>query len=255
MTKKRLAIMDAGLSAWEYARATIAGAAQTGRATDEPTSGAELVVLLHGLGRTGLSMWPLKHYLSLHGYDVAVLNYPSRTSAVPELAQQVAEQATSLLAGRDQRVNFVTHSLGGILVRYIAADGLLPNIGRVVMLCPPNQGSEIVDRLGDLSLYQKATGPAGLQLGTRRGSVPRSLGPVDFELGIITGNKSINPLLSQMITGDDDGKVSVENAKVEGMADFLVVGRSHTFIMNSPDVLPQVVHFFKEGRFESPVGA
>ena len=68
-------------------------------------------------------------------------------------------------------------------------------------------------------------------------------------MGIITGSRSLNPLTSWLVTGEDDGKVSVESAQLEGMADFLVVPNTHTFIMNSSQVAQEVVHFLEQGSF------
>ena len=147
------------------------------------------------------------------------------------------------------RVHFVTHSMGGILVRFYLANHRLVNLGRVVMLSPPNQGSETVDKLANMPGFGWLNGPAGQQLGTDENSLPNRLGPADFELGIITGNRSINLILSTMIPGPDDGKVAVERAKLAGMADFLVVPHSHPFIMKKPLVIEQTQFFLEHGRF------
>jgi len=119
------------------------------------------------------------------------------------------------------------------------------------MLSPPNQGSEIVDKLSGMPGFEFVNGPAGMTLGTDEDDVPLRLGPANFDLGIITGSRSINLILSLLIPGIDDGKVSVERAKLEGMADFLIVPHSHPFIMKSPDVIYQVIFFIEHGRFDS----
>src|SRR5436190_751136 len=97
------------------------------------------------------------------------------------------------------------------------------------MLAPPNRGSELAERLRSNCLYRLATGPAGQQLGTRDSSLPRQLGPVDFGLGIIAGDRSLNPLFSSWIPGPDDGKVSVRSTTLPD-AELLVVHHSHTWI-------------------------
>ena len=140
--------------------------------------------------------------------------------------------------------------MGGILVRYYLGLNKMPNLGRVVMLSPPNQGSEVVDKLKDFPLFKWLNGPAGQQLGTDKDSLPNSIGPPDYEVGIITGDRSINPILSLLIPGEDDGKVSVKNAKLKGMKDFLVVHKSHPFIMNDENVLKQVTFFIENGVFD-----
>ena len=148
-------------------------------------------------------------------------------------------------------VHFVTHSMGGVLVRYFLSRHRPENLGRVVMLSPPNQGSEAADHLRDSALYEWFNGPAGQQLVTGPDGLPSQLGPVDFPLGIITGNQHsfFDAWLADVIPGTDDGKVSVERAKVEGMTDFLVLPYSHPFIMNATEVIEQTLHFLSRGRF------
>jgi hypothetical protein len=119
------------------------------------------------------------------------------------------------------------------------------------MLSPPNKGSETVDLLKDYSLFKKILGPASMQLGTDPESFPNSLGPADFELGIITGDRTIDPISSWIIPGVDDGKVAVEKTKLEGMTDFLLVNVSHTYIMENPEVVLEVMHFLENGRFST----
>jgi hypothetical protein len=125
----------------------------------------------------------------------------------------------------------------------------LLELGRVVMLSPPNSGSEVVDKLGDTRIFKWLNGPAGGQLGTGPDSLPKSLGPPKYEVGIITGDRTINPILSLLIPGSDDGKVSVESAKLQGMKDFLIVHEAHPLIMNDEKVLQQVTAFIKDGVF------
>jgi pimeloyl-ACP methyl ester carboxylesterase len=149
-----------------------------------------------------------------------------------------------------EKVHFVTHSLGGIVVRQLLSTHAIANVGRVVMLSPPNHGSEVVDKLGDLTVFDWLNGPAGRELSTQPGSTPLKLGPADFEVGIITGVSSINPILSMMIPGEDDGKVAVKNAQLAGMKDFLLVRCSHPLIMKSERVITQTLRFLNRGSFE-----
>jgi pimeloyl-ACP methyl ester carboxylesterase len=211
-------------------------------------NGAERVVLLHGMGRTSRSMELMADRLREAGFAVENLSYASTTREIGDLARETLDPVFAA-AGPTQRIHVVTHSLGGILIRVYAAARRPPALGRVVMLAPPNEGSELADALASNVLYRAATGPAGQQLGTGSNSVPLRLGPVDFDLGVIAGNRTLNPLFSRIVPGVDDGKVSVERARVEGMKDFLVVPCSHTWIMTDRDVIAQTVRFLREGSF------
>jgi hypothetical protein len=197
----------------------------------------------------------LERTLTKEGYLVVNLDYPSRERDVAGMAQFLRERVESCCVNPKRRINFVTHSLGGIVVRAYLQQQRRENLGRVLMMSPPNQGSEIVDWLRHRWLYQAVMGPAAQQLGTDAASVPNSLGPVTFSLGVITGNRSLNPLSSWIVPGADDGKVSVERAKVAGMVDFLVVPYGHTFIMRHEMVAEQAVHFLRTGHFRRATSA
>lgn len=221
------------------------------------TFAVECVVLLHGLARSADSMGDLQSQLLREGYTVANIDYPSRDYTIAELAPMAVNQGLEQCRAQgSHRIHFVTHSLGGILVRQYLAENptpeILPDLGRVVMLGPPNQGSEIVDNLKDIPGYELWNGPAGYQLGTGSNSVPLQLGPAHFELGIIAGTYTMNPFLSQYLSGPNDGKVSVASTKVEGMDDFIALPTTHTFMMDNERVINQAVFFLMNGRFDQP---
>jgi triacylglycerol lipase len=208
----------------------------------------EVVILLHGLGRTDRSMRPLENYLTKSGFQVYNFGYASKEKApevlIDDLGQQVEDCCTEAPV-----LHFVGHSLGGILIRAYLARELPPNIGRVVMLAPPNHGSELVDVLRDSAVFRQALGPSAQELGTNPESLPNRLPPPAVELGVIAGTGTVNPIGSIVVPNEDDGMVSLASTRLEGMADFLVVPSSHAFIMRSDDVAAQVVHFLREGRF------
>jgi len=139
--------------------------------------------------------------------------------------------------------------MGGIIVRYYLKYNQIPDLGRVVMLSPPNRGSEVVDKFGQTLLFKWLNGPAGQQLGTGENSLPNRLGDVTFDVGIITGDRTINLILSQIIPGVDDGKVSVKNAKLKGMKDFIIIHATHPFIMKNPKAIEQTLSFLRTGKF------
>ena len=208
---------------------------------------AESVILLHGLARSDRSMQKMERALSEHGYCVQNVRYESTRHDIETLAPQAIEPALAACAGRP--VHFVTHSLGGILVRQYLSQKQVENLGRVVMLGPPNKGSEVVDKLSDFPGFHFIHGDAGLQLGTGATSVPNQLGAANFDLGVIAGTRSINLILSSMIPGTDDGKVSVENTKLEGMRDHLEMAVTHPFMMQNDAVIAQVVNYLENGEF------
>ncbi len=214
---------------------------------------ADCVVVMHGLARSASAMKPVVKPLQKAGYNVVNVDYPSTSKPVAQLAPlAVAGLGISQCPDNDT-VHFVTHSMGGILVRYFLQDNVVPNLGKVVMIAPPNQGSEVVDRLRHVPGYNLINGPAGQQLGTDDNSVPGQLGPVDFTLGVIAGTKSINPLFSIFLPSPNDGTVAMESTKVAGMDDFIALHRTHTFIMRADDVIHQVLYFLKHSRFDHNV--
>lgn len=220
--------------------------------TSQVAMGAECVILLHGLARTASSMGVLESSLQEEQFEVVNLGYPSRKHSIDALANMAIKPAlTQCKEKTSDAIHFVTHSLGGILVRQYLANNDIDRLGRVVMLAPPNQGSEVVDALGRTPGFRWLNGPAGLQLGTRLpGSVPKSLGAVDFDLGVIAGTRSINRVLSLYLPNPDDGKVSVASTKVDGMDDHLTVPHSHPFLMRKRGVISQVIHYLRQGRFQ-----
>ncbi len=227
-----------------------------GIAVAEPVdpSAADCVILLHGLGRTDAAMAKMAAALRADGYHVINVDYPSRKDSVDRLAMDYVGRAIEgCRENSSENIHFVTHSMGGILVRYYLAHQRLNELGRVVMLSPPSQGSEVVDTLVEVPGFYALNGPAGQQLGTDDNSIPNRLGPVDYPVGIITGNRSINLILSLLIPGDDDGKVSTERAKLDGMADFLVVPHTHPMIMTSDQVIRQTRQFLLHGKFDQEV--
>jgi len=210
----------------------------------------EIVVLLHGLGRGTGSMSRIEKSLKEHGYETCNVKYPSRGHPIEDLVEQfVMPQLQAGIRPTTQAVHFVTHSMGGIVARYLLQEHDIPHLGHVVMLSPPNQGSEVVDRFGSWWLFGVVMGPAGRQLGTARTSLPRRLERPTYSVGIITGKRTINPIFSRLIPGDDDGKVSVERARLDGMADFLVVPVRHPFIMRDGEVIRQILYFLQHGAF------
>lgn len=211
----------------------------------------ETVVLLHGLLATSGTMGHLENTLEAEGYRVVNLDYPSMAQPLEELAPTLREQIAEQTQGAE-KVHFVTHSMGGILLRLIQRDDPLPNVGRVVMIAPPNHGSDAVNVLAGLPGALWAMGPAGRQLAAGDNEFLESLGQPDFEFGVIAGDLGIDPWMSSMIPGPDDGVVSVESTKLEGMADFIVIHEAHPLLIFHAQAMDQTKAFLQNGQFNHP---
>jgi len=210
----------------------------------------ECVILLHGLARSATAMETMQQALDNAGYYTVNVDYPSRNYSVEMLSAIAIPPALAQCeANNSERIHFVTHSMGGILLRDYLKDHRIAALGRVVMLGPPNQGSQVVDNLKDIPGFEAFNGPAGMQLGTRKADIPRQLPEVDFELGVIAGSSSINLMLSTMLPNPDDGKVSVANTFVNGMCAHLTIAVSHPYLMKRQAGIKQTLYFLQNGRF------
>ncbi len=235
--------------------ATLALSATGGRAVPErrPSSASverERVVLLHGLARSARSMEVLATRLRELDFETHNLDYPS-TAHEPEALVRWLDAALSRCCARGTSpLHFVTHSLGGILLRAQLETARPAHLGRVVLIAPPNRGSQIVDSIGGNAIFESILGPTARELGTQPGSFPNRIGPPDYPLGIIAGTRSINPIASALLPGPDDGAVTIESTRLEGATDFILVAANHTFIMREQEVARQVVAFLRSGRFD-----
>ena len=210
----------------------------------------ESVILLHGLARTSASMRKMQAALGEAGYTVFLVDYPSTSKTVEQLSREhLAPAVAECQAGNPVKIHFVAHSLGNIVLRHYLSEQAVTNIGRIVMLGPPNKGSEVVDKIGHLTLFEWINGPAGRQLGTSSNSLPCELPVPAADIGVIAGTKSINLIQSVWIPGVDDGKVSLESARIDGMADFAEVATAHPFLMRNRQVIRMTIEFLQTGCF------
>jgi len=226
--------------------------------TKEYVSGTpkgERVVLLHGIFKTSRSMAPVTKMLSREGYETLSVDYASTTASLDSIADTL--RATILHDAFWEQsaapVHFVTHSMGGLVIRRFLHKfkDTLPvgKIGRVVMIAPPNGGSEIADFVHQWPLYSRLYGPAGMELTTIAQGLPRD--DVYYDLGIIAGtNKWLYLLSSLLIKGPNDGRVSVARTKYNGMKDHASVRGTHPFMMMRRDTKAQTIYFLKHGVFK-----
>ncbi|WP_269543119.1 esterase/lipase family protein [Cerasicoccus fimbriatus] len=208
----------------------------------------QTVVLLHGLAASSGTMVHIESTLEAAGYLVVNLDYPSMSESLETISANMRARIVAETAEAEQ-VHFVTHSMGGIVLRMIQRDAPLDNIGRVVMIAPPNHGSDAVNVLQGLPGFLWAIGPSGARLAAGDNESLASLGPPNFELGVIAGSKGLDPFISSMIPGPDDGVVSIESTKLEGMADFTVVHDSHPVLVFNGQVMDQILAFLEKGEF------
>ncbi len=214
----------------------------------------ETVIVLHGLGRTSISMAWMDRALRKSGYRTINRSYSFRRGGIADLAEEVVgsrlDEARKSGSGR---IHFVTHSLGGILVRhFVEHNGPIKN-SRAVMIAPPNQGSELVNYFRELPPLHWFCGPAFGELGVDDDSAPNQLGPLGIETGVIAGGRNLFPGFARHFDGPSDGIVAIERTKVAGMADWTIVPHGHTLIMNAPDTIRQTLHFLREGSFEGQI--
>ena len=214
---------------------------------------SDVVILLHGLSRNKKSMQSLARFLYEKGaYSIINIGYPSTHCSIAILTDRIQQELSRRLVNSEATVHIVTHSMGSLITRLLIEKYPPKNLGRVVMLAPPNQGSRVADFLKRRFnlIYKPIWGPAGQELGKDTDSIIHRLAPIDFELGVIAGDRSINPIGSIINQGKDDGTVAVEETRIDGMKDHIVIHATHSFIMKNKEAMKQVLHFLQSGRFK-----
>ena len=210
----------------------------------------DYVVLLHGIGRTHHVMSKMEQHLLSQGYDVYNDSYPSTSFSIEKLGEQIWQRVQARCSDVSKKIHFVGHSMGGLIVRWMLAQYQLENVGRVVMLGTPNQGSRLVDLLKRFKFYHRRFGPSGQQLGAKGGAVFDHLPPVDYDVGVIARDRTVDWFFSWFVLpGKNDGKLTTEETKLEGMKDHIVLHAAHPFMPSNPGVMEQTEHFLRLGAF------
>lgn len=210
-------------------------------------SNGETVVLIHGLGRSNVAMWSLASRLEDAGYRVERVGYSSLNQTPEEIVNVVSQQIDECCADIGKTVNFVGHSLGGLLIRAYLQNRKIDNLGRVVLIGTPNQGTAIVDKYKE-RWWMALLGPTTAALGTDDGSFPKSLAPPYYPVGVIAGFRQ-SDMPDEILPGKDDGLVAIESTKLEGMGDFIIIESGHSMMRYNDDVAKQTISFLKNGRF------
>ena len=199
----------------------------------------ELVVLVHGMGRTPVSMLPLARTLEQEGYEVLNWGYSSLCCSVAELGERLQRDMQQRRGPSSRRVHFVGHSLGNIIIRWVLTREDAPEgVGHVVMLAPPNQGSHEADRL------TRSVGwllrPMA-ELRTDSASNVRRLPRIEnVPIGVVAGRF--------------DGKVSLAETHLPEESAHVVVPAAHSFLMLRGDVQRLVVGFLRQACFPTVAG-
>jgi len=232
--------------------------AEIRRRQNLPPMQGTAVVVLHGLGRSRASMEKLCGRLRDDGFTVVGVTYPSTQRSVEEHARSLGRLVENLEG--IERIHFVGHSLGNIVIRRFLYERIDPATGRVrdhrfgrmVMLAPPNHGSRLAEMLSENGLSGVVKSTPVQELGPDWAKLEATLATPPFPFGVIAGGKGDEQGYNPLLPGDDDGTVSVASTRLAGAADFTLVPVLHTFVMNDPAVIEQTVRFLKHGYFISP---
>lgn len=206
------------------------------------------VVLLHGIMRTSRSMNAIRKQLEKQGYHVLNLDYPSTRQSIGDIVDFL-HHTIPAFAQTCRQVHFVGYSMGGLIIRAYLARFRPANLGRVVMIGTPNGGSEVANVVQRWWLYKTLYGPAGQQLITDQTAFAALFAPVDYPLGVIAGNLSVEPISSWIIGKPNDGKVSVASTRIDGMLDHIVIPVIHTLLPTSKKSILYTSRFLQHGSF------
>lgn len=206
------------------------------------------VVLLHGILRTKNCMQGLADFIEQNNYKVLNINYPSSRHDILSLAKLIHPQIRDF-ATQVTKIHFVGYSMGGLIIRAYLNLYMPINLAQVVMLGTPNKGSEVADFLQDYWIYKKLYGPAGQQLITEQTSFKDIFGSVNYELGVIAGKSPYYFIANRIINEESDGRVSINNTKLDGMKEHVVVNSGHTWLSTNKEVWRLTLLFLNSGRF------
>lgn len=207
------------------------------------------VILVHGVLRSSSSMEKIEKALRNKGYKTLNFDYDSRRETIKIVAKRLHREITKIYERDIESVSFVTHSFGTIIVRYYCANHTIKKKGRFVMIAPPNKGSQWARILSRLSLYKWVLGVAGGKVQDVEQAIPKIMSPPPIEFGVIAGGTGMKMGINPLLPGDDDGTITVEETKLEGMKDFIQIRGQHSLLLLQQGVIDNVIHFLERGQF------
>ncbi|ARU56935.1 lipase [Oleiphilus messinensis] len=209
---------------------------------------SECVVLVHGLWRSGAAMQPIAEVLNQSGYNVVVIDYPSTRLAIPSLARTYIHEGVQECAdSHPTKIHLVSHSMGAILIRQYLQDHMLPSGSKVVMLSPPNQGSELSERFAGRWWFDGVVGPAASSL-TQHGIISR-LAPLTVPVGIIAAKRNWSLWPDALLPEPNDGTVSLSSMALPEMNDWIEIESGHAMMRFNSAVQAQILHFLQHSHF------
>ena len=210
-----------------------------------------LVVLIHGYNKDESDMVHLRTNLTDLGYDCIVINLPTRFGTIDDCNQVLHSKLSKMLPTMTEqlKVHFVGHSMGGLIIRSYLANNSFPNLGRCVLIAPPNKGTKLADLAHKFfPPVSKVFKPLS-SLKTNSTQISKPINSPCPEIGVIAGNKS-NLLLGILLPNENDGRVEVDSTKLEGMKDFIVKRYGHKEIHHKYDIAILIDNFLRNGSFQ-----
>ncbi|MGA2624642.1 MAG: hypothetical protein ABSF91_12360 [Bacteroidota bacterium] len=209
------------------------------------------VYLIHGYGSSTLLLKSIENYLKKNGFETVNYSYHSIRDDIRKTGHNLYNQ---IKQDRIDTVSFVTHSMGALVMRalltYSIKDSSFPTIYRIVMITPPNHGTEIADFFSSSSIFKFFLGPNVENMKTDSNSLANRLPlPLKSQVGIIVGEKSDSTGYNPFIKGSNDGYVTPDEAKLGMEKDFRIIYKSHTLITQSKKTRRLVLSFLRNGTF------
>ena len=210
-----------------------------------PPMSGRAVIIIHGIVRSSKSFSAMQKSLEADGSIVVPFDYPSTRVKISESSNYLHSVLESL-EGVEQ-IDFVVHSMGGLLVRSYLKNHRDPRIGKMVMLGVPNLGARMATILKDVTLFNLVFGPAGQELIDDPDGFIAGLPSPDFPFAVIAGARGTPAGFNPLIPGDDDGTVSVDATRLPGAADFMTTPAIHSFLMGDANVIAATRRFLSSG--------